>query len=60
MMAEVTSTDLLTKIDEQAVLIGRLQLTNGVLERENKALKQALVPLKPNRAERRRKKKAKE
>ena len=54
-MADITIDDLLKKIDEQSVNLGRLALQKDALERENAALKKAITP-PPNRAERRRKK----
>lgn len=54
-MADITIDDLLKKIDEQSVNLGRLALQKDALERENAVLKKAITP-PPNRAERRRKK----
>ncbi|KKK68953.1 hypothetical protein LCGC14_2938890 [marine sediment metagenome] len=54
-MANISIDDLLKKLDEQSVNLGRLALQKDALERENEALKQTLVPA-PSRAERRRKK----
>ena len=51
----ITTEDLLKRLDEQSINLGRLALQKDALERENAVLKQAATP-PPNRAERRRKK----
>ena len=59
-MAEITTGDLLKKIDAQSVAIGRLELQREALARENEVLKKAIpTPPPQNRADRRRKDKEK-
>ena len=59
-MAEITTGDLLKKIDAQSVAIGRLELQREALARENEVLKKAIpTPPPQNRADRRRKGKEK-
>ena len=59
-MAEITTADLLKKIDVQAGNLARLELQIAALARENEVLKKAIpTPPPQNRADRRRKEKEK-
>ena len=60
-MAEITTEDLLTKMDAQAVRINRLELQKEALAREVETLRKLIPPPppppKPNREARRKVKK---
>ena len=60
-MAEITTDDLLKKLDEKSIRVTRLELQKEALIREVETLKKLVppppAPPKPNRAQRRKAKK---